>query len=142
MQPTKTTRQRLPLRRTTRWAMGAVIITMVMTSPVLTALSIGLLPEHIKATESERFISELGLIAGGYGIKLAVVLTASSLLLFAANTAIIGSYHVFLALVKGGFLPQIMAVRNPTFTRRMSLSQSPRSCPPWLFFLAMVRCKS
>ena len=82
---------------------------------MLTALSIGLLPEHFKATESERFISELGLIVGGYGIKLAVVLTASSLLLFAANTAIIGSYHVFLALVKGGFLPQILAVRNPTF---------------------------
>ncbi len=106
---------RLPLRQTTRWAMGAVIVTMVMTSPVLTALSIGLLPEHFKATESERFISELGLIVGGYGIKLAVVLTASSLLLFAANTAIIGSYHVFLALVKGGFLPQILAMRNPTF---------------------------
>ena len=106
---------RLPLRQTTRWAMGAVIVTMVMTSPVLTALSIGLLPEHFKATESERFISELGLLAGGYGIKLAVVMTASSLLLFAANTAIIGSYHVFLALVRGGFLPQVMAVRNPTF---------------------------
>ena len=30
---------RLPLRRTTRWAMAAVIITMVLTSPVLTALS-------------------------------------------------------------------------------------------------------
>jgi amino acid transporter/nucleotide-binding universal stress UspA family protein len=106
---------RFPLRRTTRWAMGAVIVSMVITSPVLTALSIGLLPEHFKATESERFISELGLIVGGYGIKLAVVMTASSLLLFAANTAIIGSYHVFLALVKGGFLPQIMAMRNPTF---------------------------
>jgi len=106
---------RLPLRQTTRWAMGAVIISMVITSPVLTALSIGLLPEHLKAAESERFISELGLMVGGYGIKLAVVLTASSLLLFAANTAIIGSYHVFLALVKGGFLPQIMAMRNPTF---------------------------
>ena len=44
-----------------------------------------------------------------------MVLTASSLLLFASNTAIIGSYHVFLALVKGGFLPKILAVRNSTF---------------------------
>jgi len=52
---------------------------------------------------------------GGLGIKLAVVLTASSLLLFASNTAIIGSYHVFLALVKGGFLPKILAARNGTF---------------------------
>lgn len=106
---------RLPLRRTTRWAMAAVMITMVATAPALTALSIGLLPEHLKATESERFISELGSIVGGLGIKLAVVLTGSSLLLFAANTAIIGSYHVFLALVKGGFLPKIIAVRGTAF---------------------------
>ena len=106
---------RFPLRRTTRRAMVAVMATMIVTSPVLTALSIGLLPEHIKATESERFISELGLIVGGLSIKLAVVLTASSLLLFASNTAIIGSYHVFLALVKGGFLPKIVALRNYKF---------------------------
>jgi len=106
---------RLPLRRTTRWAMAAVMITMVVTSPVLTALSIGLLPEHFKATESERFISELGRIVGGFGIKLAVVLTASSLLLFASNTAIIGSYHVFLALVKGEFLPKVISLRSKTF---------------------------
>src|SRR5262245_9812528 len=106
---------RYPLRRTTRWAMFAVMASMIVTSPVLTALSIGLLPEQIKATESERFISELGLIIGGFGVKLAVVLTASSLLLFASNTAIIGSYHVFLALVKGGFLPKIVALRNYTF---------------------------
>ena len=106
---------RLPLRRTTRWAMAAVIVTMVITSPVLTALSIGLLPEHFKAAESERFISELGRITGGLGIKLAVVFTASSLLLFAANTAIIGSYHVFLALVRGEFLPKIISLRSKTF---------------------------
>jgi amino acid transporter len=106
---------RFPLRRTARRAMLAVIVTMLVTSPVLTALSIGLLPEELKATESERFISELGMIAMGFSAKLAVVLTASSLLLFASNTAIIGSYHVFLALVNGGFLPRIIAVRNPTF---------------------------
>ncbi len=106
---------RLPLRRTTRWAMAAVIVTMVVTSPVLTALSIGLLPEHFKAAESERFISELGRITGGLGVKLAVVFTASSLLLFAANTAIIGSYHVFLALVNSEFLPKIISLRSKTF---------------------------
>ena len=106
---------RFPLRRTTRRAMIAVMVTMIITSPVLTALSIGLLPEHLKATESERFISELGLIIGGISVKLAVVVSASSLLLFASNTAIIGAYHVFLALVNGGFMPRIIAVRNPTF---------------------------
>ena len=106
---------RLPLRRTTRYAMAAVMVTMVITAPILTALSVGLLPEHIKASQSERFISELGFIVGGFGIKLAVVLTASSLLLFASNTAIIGSYHVFLALSRQGFLPKIMELRNRAF---------------------------
>jgi len=106
---------RLPLRRTTRYAMAAVMITMVITSPILTALSIGLLSAEVKAAQSERFISELGFIVGGIGIKLAVVLTASSLLLFASNTAIIGSYHVFLALSRQGFLPKIMELRNRAF---------------------------
>ena len=104
-----------PLRRTTRRAMLAVIITMVLTSPVLSGLSIAILPPEIKATESERFISELGFAYGGLGIKLAVVLTASTLLLFAANTAIIGTYHVFLALSNRGFLPQMIAVRSAAF---------------------------
>jgi amino acid transporter/nucleotide-binding universal stress UspA family protein len=106
---------RFPLRRTTRFAMTAVIITILITSPVLTALSVGLLPDQVKATQSERFISELGWIIGGFGLKVAVVLTASSLLLFAANTAIIGSYHVFLALARQGFLPKILELRNRAF---------------------------
>jgi amino acid transporter/nucleotide-binding universal stress UspA family protein len=106
---------RFPLRRTTRLAMAAVMFTMIVTSPVLTALSIGLLPDELKTTQSERFISELGLVVGGFGIKLAVVLTASSLLLFASNTAIIGSYHVFLALARQGFLPRILELRNRAF---------------------------
>ena len=106
---------RFPLRRTTRLAMAAVIVTMVVTSPILTALAVGLLPDQIKATESERFISELGFIVGGFGVKLAVVMTASTLLLFASNTAIIGAYHVFLALARQGFLPKIMELRNRPF---------------------------
>jgi amino acid transporter/nucleotide-binding universal stress UspA family protein len=106
---------RFPLRRTTRFAMTAVIITIIITSPVLTALSVGLLPDQVKATQSERFISELGWIIGGFGLKVAVVMTASSLLLFAANTAIIGSYHVFLALARQGFLPRILELRNRAF---------------------------
>lgn len=106
---------RFPLRRTTRMAMLAVVLTMILTSPVLTAFSVAVLPPEIKATQSERFISELGLASGGFGVKLAVVLTASTLLLFASNTAIIGSYHVFLALANRGFLPQIIALRSAVF---------------------------
>src|SRR3990167_9311663 len=106
---------RFPLRRTTRFAMAAVIFTMLLTSPILTALSVAVLPPEIKAAQSERFISELGLASGGIGVKLAVVLTASTLLLFASNTAIIGAYHVFLALANRGFLPRIIALRSAAF---------------------------
>jgi amino acid transporter len=106
---------RFPLRRTARWAMVAVIVTMVITSPVLTLLSINMLPPQIKATQSERFISELAAVSGGLGLKLAVVLSASSLLLFAANTAIIGAYHIFLALSNTGFLPRVIALRGERF---------------------------
>jgi amino acid transporter len=106
---------RFPLRRTAKWAMAGVIITTVITSPPLTLLSINLLPAEIKATQSERFISEVALVSGGFGLNLAVVLSASSLLLFAANTAIIGAYHIFLALTNLGFLPRAIALRSATF---------------------------
>lgn len=106
---------RFPLRRTIRIAMAAVIVSIVLTSPILSALSISLLPPEVKATQSERFISELGLQMGGFGTKLAVVLTASTLLLFASNTAIIGAYHVFLALTNQGFLPKILSLRSAAF---------------------------
>ncbi|HEV8340752.1 MAG TPA: APC family permease [Candidatus Binatia bacterium] len=106
---------RYPLRRTTRAAMAAVMGTVIVTAPFLTALSVAVLPPEVKATQSERFISELGFASGGFGVKLAVVMTASSLLLFASNTAIIGAYHVFLALANRGFLPQLITTRSRTF---------------------------
>lgn len=104
-----------PLRKTSRRTMIAVVVTIIVTAPVLTLLSIGVLPEHVKAAESERFISELAVLYGGWPVKVAVVMTAASLLLFAANTAIIGGYHVFLALAGGGFLPQFITRRNIQF---------------------------
>lgn len=90
---------------TPRKGMLAVAVSVILTSPLLTFLSIASLPEELKLHESERFISELGAVWGGYGLKAAVVLTASVLLLFAANTAIIGNYHVQLALVNMKFMP-------------------------------------
>jgi amino acid transporter len=103
---------RFPLRRTVRWAMVGVIITTVITSPLLTLLSINLLPAETKATQSERFISEVALVSAGFGLSVAVVLSASTLLLFAANTAIIGAYHIFPALTNLGFLPRAIALRS------------------------------
>jgi nucleotide-binding universal stress UspA family protein len=41
--------------------------------------------------------------------------SAASLLVFAANTAIIGCYHVFLALTRQGFMPAVLSRRNRRF---------------------------
>jgi amino acid transporter/nucleotide-binding universal stress UspA family protein len=106
---------RFPVRRTTRWAMLAVIVTTIVTSPLLSVLSITMLEADVKATQSERFISEVAVISGGLGLKLAVVLSASTMLLFAANTAIIGAYHIFLALSNAGFLPRVISLRSDKF---------------------------
>jgi hypothetical protein len=81
----------------------------------MTALCVAILPDPIKAQDSERFISALGAAAGGRPLELAVGLSATALLLFAANTAIIGGYHVFLALGSRGFVPKIVLRRNARF---------------------------
>lgn len=106
---------RLPLRRTTRYAMGAVIITMLVTSPTLTTFSIAILPHEVKAAQGEAFISELASATGGLGLKILVVVTASTLLLFAANTAIIGAYHILQALARDQFLPAAISIRSQRF---------------------------
>lgn len=106
---------RPPIQRTAPRGMTLVIISVLLTSPLLSLFSVALLPNALKLGESERFISHLGAMWGGMPVELAVVSTASVLLLFAANTGIIGAYHVFLALASGGFLPQPVTWRNERF---------------------------
>ncbi|HSW97728.1 MAG TPA: universal stress protein [Candidatus Saccharimonadales bacterium] len=74
-----------------------------------------------------QFISELGAQYAGSLMKIAVVLTASILLLFASNTAIIGAYHVFMALSRQNFLPKVMQSHNQKF-----------GTPHWAILLAIV----
>lgn len=108
---------RLPILSTARKGMLYVVLTIVITSPLLTLFAISLLPPEVKADEltSDRLIAVLGDSMGGWPLKIAVVSSGASLLLFASNTAIIGSYHVFLALVEQGFLPITVAARNRRF---------------------------
>jgi amino acid transporter len=57
----------------------------------------------------------LSLLAGqfsGATLSSFVAVTGSVLLIFATNTAIIGCYHVFLALTRMGFLPRAVELRN------------------------------
>jgi amino acid transporter len=128
----------LPRRKTVTLALALVVITVGITSPLLTIFSTTLLtsctphftacsPEIWQANyahgllgptnpDPDKFISELAAVAGGttFGRLLEVLtaLTASTLLVFASNTAIIGAYHVFLALSRMRFFPSIVERRN------------------------------
>lgn len=102
---------REPRSRVAGIAMALVVASVMLTSPLLTAFST-VLPQ-VDKNEPERFLSELaGSMGGMTGLKVAVVLSASALLMLAANTAIIGCYHVFLALARQGFLPGVISKRH------------------------------
>lgn len=116
-----------PLKGTAKKTMLAVIISIVLTSPILTALSVAVLPPEMKAASTDSFISDLAGLKAGAWLKISVVCTASALLLFAANTAMIGGYHVFLALSRDRFFPRLLARRNARF-----------STPHWAILLTTI----
>ncbi|MGH2486965.1 MAG: APC family permease, partial [Ktedonobacterales bacterium] len=126
---------RIPRHRTVALAMALVVLTVGVTSPLLTIFSTTLLttctphftvcsPHVLQASLAARhaqpdpnqFISELAALAGGtvFGrlLEILTAITATMLLIFASNTAIIGAYHVFLALSRMRFLPRIVERRN------------------------------
>jgi nucleotide-binding universal stress UspA family protein len=106
---------RTPISETAGRGMFLVALTIVVVSPVLTLLSVALLPEQVKLGDTGHFISELAAVHSGRLGRLAVVASGSVLLIFAANTAIIGTYHVFVSLVGSGFLPPGVARRSRRF---------------------------
>ena len=102
---------REPRARTALTAMILVVVALLLTSPLITALSTALLDPGLR----HGYMFELGALFGGKALKFAVVLSASTLLIGAANTAIIGCYHVFLSLGRLGFLPKSLSERNARF---------------------------
>src|SRR4029079_11540651 len=104
---------RPPREKTAMRAMILVMAAILLTSPLATALETALL----KASEvnPDRFMFELGAAFGPRSLQLAIVCTSAALLLGAANTALIGCYHVFLALVRLGFLPHWLSGRSHRF---------------------------
>ncbi len=109
-----------PRSRTVTIALSLVVITVGLTSPLLTILSTTLLDgshNHLLAhqiahVDPNQFISQLGAAMAGPVIGVATAIIASALLIFASNTAIIGSYHVFLALSRMSFFPEIVERRD------------------------------
>src|SRR5262245_60086170 len=90
-----------------------IIVCIFITDPVMCVLSTALLDAaHL---QPDRFVYEVGATFAPHWVRYAIVFSSSTLLLGAANTAIIGCYHVFLALVHKGLLPQWLAERNLRF---------------------------
>ncbi len=104
---------RTPRKKIAGIALLLVVLTIGITSPLLTMFSTLLQPEAAKnPIEQSQLIS---LLAGHWGngiLKTEVAISASALLVFASNTAIIGAYHVFMALARLGFFPAFILKRN------------------------------
>lgn len=103
---------RTPRSRTVSIALAMVAITVGITSPLLTFFSTTALSTPDILAHQDSLISLLGYHVGGRVLEVATTVTASTLLIFASNTAIIGAYHVFLALSRMQFFPQVVEKHN------------------------------
>src|SRR5207248_3037915 len=105
---------RTPRKKVAGFALLLVVLTIGLTSPLLTMFSTLLLPKSWVAvpTLTGQVISLLGGRWGGIVLQTEVAISASALLVFASNTAIIGAYHVFLALSRMEFFPAFVLRRN------------------------------
>jgi amino acid transporter len=112
-----------PRPRVAPRTMVLVIVTVALTSPLLTLWSTTLL--DTRHSNPDQFISLLAGYAAGPLLRAEVALTAALLLVFASNTAMIGCYHVLLALSRMRFLPELLQRRN----RR-------RDTPHWAILVA------
>lgn len=104
-----------PIRKTAGRAMWLVIGCIAIFMPIITATSLHIVPDSIKQADPESLIAQLGLCVGGYPLQLLAVLAATSLLLMACNTAMVGNYHVNVRLADLGFLPGFLRKRHPRF---------------------------
>ena len=103
---------RAPRRATAYKTMGIVILTMTLTSPLLTLWSTTLVPDPNSPAHVNQLLSLLAGQFSGAALADVVAITGAVLLIFASNTAIIGGYHVFLALTRMGFLPRVVEKHN------------------------------
>ncbi len=102
-----------PRKRVISLALLLVVLTIGFTSPLLTTLSTLLQPHAAQdKVLSTQLISLLGGHWGNIFLQQEVAISASLILIFAGNTAIIGAYHVFLALARMNFLPDFILQRN------------------------------
>jgi amino acid transporter len=103
---------RQPRQRVAYRTMALVILTMALTSPLLTLWQTILVPDPNSQDNVNQLLSLLGGRYAGVFVADYVAVTGAVLLIFASNTAIIGGYHVFLALTRMGFLPRVIERYN------------------------------
>ena len=102
-----------PRKKVAGMALLLVVLTIGITSPLLTMLSTLLQPHEANdPVLSNQLISLLGGHWGNVFLQTEMAISASALLVFASNTAIIGSYHVFMALSRMEFFPAFVLKRN------------------------------
>jgi amino acid transporter len=99
-----------PRRRVAPIAMSLVVVTVAVTSPLLTLWSTTLL--NPIQSDPNQFVSLLGGFAAGPVLQASVAMSGALLLVFASNTALIGTYNIFLALAKMRFLPGALTRTN------------------------------
>jgi amino acid transporter/nucleotide-binding universal stress UspA family protein len=104
---------RPPREQTAFKAMMLVMAAILLTSPLATALCTALL--SVAQANPDRFLFELGSAYAPRALQVSIVATAAALLMGAANTAIIGCYHVFLAIGRLGYLPHWVGARSRRF---------------------------
>ncbi len=102
-----------PRKKIIGLALLLVVITIGVTSPLLTMLAT-LLQQDAAADPvlSTQLLSLLGGHWGNLVLQTEVAISASLILALASNTAVIGAYHVFLALARMGFFPDFILKRN------------------------------
>jgi amino acid transporter len=102
-----------PRKKIISLALLLVVITIGATSPLLTILAT-LLQQDAAADPvlSTQLLSLLGGHWGNVILQTEVAVSASLILAFASNTAVIGAYHVFLALARMEFFPEFILRRN------------------------------
>lgn len=102
-----------PRKKIISLALLLVVITIGATSPLLTILAT--LLQQDAAGDPVLSTQLLSLLGGHWGnlvLQTEVAISASLILAFASNTALIGAYHVFLALARMEFFPEFILRRN------------------------------
>ena len=113
-----------PRKRVARLAMLFVVLSVLITSPLLTLWSTTLLSPGFDPNQG---VSLLAGLAAGPWLQNAVAVSAALLLIFACNTALIGCYHVLIALARMTFLPRVLVATNRW-----------RETPHWSIILATL----